>query len=163
MRPQYNPQPGMTRGTAETPKHYRMPTNYLLIFHENERSRHQTIIKSTFVCFHACLTFQTWRWGRHVSSKRRLIFIGLQGIISHKTELFLVAESVMWLATAQKLGLRFLGKAWRFPFCVQPGSTSHVASFTMDTGRFSVRDKTAGAWTWVVIYIEYRGWDCVQI
>jgi hypothetical protein len=50
MRPQYKPQPDMTRRTAETPTHYKMPTNYLLTFGENEHSSHQTIIESNFGC-----------------------------------------------------------------------------------------------------------------
>jgi hypothetical protein len=43
--------------------------------------------------FLACFTFPPWRWRRYVFSKFLLIFNGLHGIISQKTELFATISS----------------------------------------------------------------------
>jgi hypothetical protein len=39
--------------------------------------------------FLSWLILRTWRWGRHVSPKRRLAFNGLHGVISQKIVLFI--------------------------------------------------------------------------
>jgi hypothetical protein len=48
---------------------------------ENEACSKQSIT--------AWLILRPWRWRRHIPLKRRLTFIGLHGLISQKTELFL--------------------------------------------------------------------------
>jgi hypothetical protein len=45
--------------------------------------------------FLACFTLRSWGWRRYVPPKRWLIFIGLHGIISHKTELFISSSLLL--------------------------------------------------------------------
>lgn len=43
------------------------------------------------VCSLAWLTFQSLKWGRHVSPKRRFSLSGLRGVMSQNKELFITA------------------------------------------------------------------------
>jgi hypothetical protein len=46
--------------------------------------------------FFPWLTLQSWRWRRNFVPKRRLTFIGLHGVISQKTELFLLSSCLLF-------------------------------------------------------------------